>query len=161
MPLTDICEDECDEEWHALALEEWLACVTAIKQMAGARECPMNVACSSSLMEAKGAAISFMTLLECDIWLGVIICHGDVSALEEIRKAIERKWPGIGPDVRDSMLPELKACINHRVKKMGCAAVYSCLQWLLHTLHTLTRMSCMQEGRQIAQGHVSSTQRLH
>ena len=45
VPLTDVCEDEYDEEWHALAPEEWLECVTTIKATAGIHECPMNVAC--------------------------------------------------------------------------------------------------------------------
>ena len=73
-------------------------------------------------MEPKGAAENFMTLLEHGIWLSVIICDGDVTAIEEIRKAIDRKWPGIDKAVRESLLPELKAGINHKVKNMGCAA---------------------------------------
>ena len=94
MPITDVCEDECDEEWHALASEEWLECVTTIKAMAGIHECPMNIACCSKLIEPKGAAENFMTLLEHGIWLSVIICDGDVTAIEEIRKAIRQEVAG-------------------------------------------------------------------
>ena len=96
MPLTDVCEDEYDEEWHALAPEEWLECVTTIKEMAGIHECPCcllgHVACRLQLMEPKGAAENFITLLEAGIRLSVIICHGDVTAIEEITKAIKRRW---------------------------------------------------------------------
>ena len=123
MPLTDVCEDECDEEWHALAPEEWLECVTTIKAMASIHEYPMNVPCFSKLMEPKGAAENFITLLEAGIWLSVIICDWDVTAVEEIKKALERRWPGIDPAVVQALLPELQACINHTVKNMGCAAV--------------------------------------
>ena len=126
MSLNDLCENDCDEEWHALAPEEWLECVTTIKAMAGIHEDPMNaylVACCSKLMEPKGAAENFMALLEAGIWLSVIICDGDITAIDEIRKAIQRSWPGIDPAVREALPPELKACINHKVKNMGCAAV--------------------------------------
>ena len=103
MPIIDVCEDECDEEWHALAPEEWLECVTTIKAMPGIHECPRNIACK--LMEPKGAAENLMTLLEAGICLSVIVCDGDVTAIEEIRKAIDRRWPGLDPVVRVS-LPE-------------------------------------------------------
>ena len=84
--MTAVCEDECDEEWQALAPAEWLECVKAIKAMAGIHDCPMNAACASKLMEPKAAAENFVALLEHGIWLSVIICDGDVTAIEEIRK---------------------------------------------------------------------------
>ena len=82
-----------------------------------------EIACCSKLMEPKGAAQKFMTLLEAGIWLSVIICDGDVTAIEEIRKAIDGRWPGIAPAVSASSLPELQACINHKVMNMRWVAV--------------------------------------
>ena len=47
----------------------------------------MKCACSSELMEVQVAAENFVvTLLHCGIWLGVTICDGEVTALEEIMR---------------------------------------------------------------------------
>ena len=89
-------------------------------------------------MEPKGAAEKFMSLLEAGIRLSVIICDGDVAAIDEIKKAMERRWPGIDPAVVQALLPELKACINHKVKNMGCAAVPTSVQIWWHPV------SCIQ-----------------
>ena len=47
-----------------------------------------------------------------------------------------RRWPGISPDVIEDMLPELKACINHKVN-MGCGALRPSCSSLCYTPYHL------------------------
>lgn len=91
VPLTDVCENERGEEWHALCLEDRLDCVTAIKALVGEHECPMNCACGSKLMEAKGAADNFIVLLDSGIWCGTIICDGDVMEMCSPERSCRRR----------------------------------------------------------------------
>lgn len=78
----------------------------------------MTVTYHAKLTEGRAAAPNYMSLLEDAIIMTQLIGDGDCCALGEICNIIFVKWPDINPAVAESMLSELKACINHKTKNM-------------------------------------------
>ena len=104
-----------------------------IRSIVGEHDCPMNVTCYAKPMEGRAAGHNFITLLRQGIIITELIGDGDCNAISEIRIMIEAEFPGIDPLVLEAILPELKACINHKGKNMRyCSKRYEVLMctWL-------------------------------
>ena len=114
----NIHEEDCEEDWEALTPEDWLGFMEVIRGIVGEHDYPMNVTCHAKTIEGRAAGHSLITLLRQGIIMTQLIGDGDCRAISEIRIIIEAEFPGINPFVLEAMLPELKACINHKCKNM-------------------------------------------
>jgi hypothetical protein len=109
-------EQRVDTRLEEICPEEHLDVLDTVRSLTKKHKCPMNCGCPAKNMEARAGADNFMHLFKKGILVQSILGDGDCSILGEIRNGLIQY--GFDAEAAESLLPEVKSCINHKLKNM-------------------------------------------